>query len=196
VTTIDSFLNAETPRFNRSPTKNVSLDAIFLSTFILTSQNHKTPLSERRNHLDLQINLLTEQENTKMRRMLEHIAEKVGAGSLSKTEPIVALWGCTIGTVFYNRTQMLRLNFASRAITEKKCTLGSTKSPCDVKRQLLLDYLAALEDLKVARREHSEILMSGSRSVALGSAQRIKEFETLSKENRARYTKHSHKHRC
>jgi len=58
----------------------VSLEAIFLSTFILISQNHDTQISERRNHLDLQINLLSEQENTKMIEMLTAIAEKVGAG--------------------------------------------------------------------------------------------------------------------
>lgn len=57
----------------------VSLEAIFLSTFILISQNHDTRIAERRNHLDLQINLLSEQENTKMIAMLEAIAEKVGA---------------------------------------------------------------------------------------------------------------------
>jgi uncharacterized membrane protein len=57
----------------------VSLEAIFLSTFILISQNHDTKISERRNHLDLQINLLSEQENTEMLRMLRAIAEKVGA---------------------------------------------------------------------------------------------------------------------
>ena len=57
----------------------VSLEAIFLSTFILMSQNHETLLSERRNHLDLQINLLTEQENTKMLKILERIADRVGA---------------------------------------------------------------------------------------------------------------------
>src|SRR5690242_5304244 len=51
----------------------VSLEAIFLSTFILISQNHDTKLSERRNHLDLQINLLSEQENTKMISMLKSI---------------------------------------------------------------------------------------------------------------------------
>jgi uncharacterized membrane protein len=56
-----------------------SSEAIFLSTFILISQNHETQLSERRNKLDLQINLLTEQENTKLLRMLERIAEKVDA---------------------------------------------------------------------------------------------------------------------
>ena len=57
----------------------VSLEAIFLSTFILISQNYDMRISERRNQLDLQINLLAEQENTKMLQMLEHIAKKVGA---------------------------------------------------------------------------------------------------------------------
>jgi uncharacterized membrane protein len=57
----------------------VSLEAIFLSTFILISQNHDTKISERRNHLDLQINLLSEQENTRMLGMLQAIADKIGA---------------------------------------------------------------------------------------------------------------------
>ena len=56
----------------------VSLEAIFLSTFILISQNHDTQLSERRNHLDLQINMLAEQENTKILELLQKIAQKVG----------------------------------------------------------------------------------------------------------------------
>ena len=56
----------------------VSLEAIFLSTFILISQNRDLQLSERRNQLDLQINLLAEQENTKMLAVLSQIAEKVG----------------------------------------------------------------------------------------------------------------------
>lgn len=56
----------------------VSLEAIFLSTFILISQNHETELTNRRNHLDLQINLLAEQENTKTLELLEAIAKKVG----------------------------------------------------------------------------------------------------------------------
>jgi uncharacterized membrane protein len=59
----------------------VSLEAIFLSSFILISQNYELRISDRRNQLDLQINLLTEQENTKMIQMLERIAKKVGADS-------------------------------------------------------------------------------------------------------------------
>jgi uncharacterized membrane protein len=70
------------PHFDTFPftflTLVVSLEAIFLSTFILISQNHQTHQSEKRNHLDLQINLLTEQENTKMLRLLDRIAAKVG----------------------------------------------------------------------------------------------------------------------
>ncbi len=57
----------------------VSLEAIFLSTFILISQNLDKRISERRSHLDLQLNLLSEQENTKMIIMLHAIAAKVGA---------------------------------------------------------------------------------------------------------------------
>jgi uncharacterized membrane protein len=57
----------------------VSLEAIFLSTFILISQNLDSRISERRSHLDLQLNLLSEQENTKMMVMLHAIAAKVGA---------------------------------------------------------------------------------------------------------------------
>lgn len=59
----------------------VSLEAIFLSTFILISQNHETLVTERRNHLDLQINMLAEQENTKMLELLGLIAEKVGVSA-------------------------------------------------------------------------------------------------------------------
>src|SRR5262245_35335154 len=59
----------------------VSLEAIFLSTFILISQNHETRLSERRNQLDLQVNLLSEQENTKMLTILERIAKEVGVST-------------------------------------------------------------------------------------------------------------------
>lgn len=64
----------------------VSLEAIFLSTFILISQNHDSRISERRNHLDLQINILSEQENTRMLAMLQAIADKVGADLSDKPD--------------------------------------------------------------------------------------------------------------
>ena len=51
----------------------VSLESIFLSLFILMSQTRSSILADQRNHLDLQINLLSEHENTKMLRMLQAI---------------------------------------------------------------------------------------------------------------------------
>ena len=71
------------PHFDPYPftflTLCVSLEAIFLSAFILISQNYEMRIADRRNELDLQINLLAEQENTKMLQLLEKIARKVGA---------------------------------------------------------------------------------------------------------------------
>jgi uncharacterized membrane protein len=73
------------PHFDPYPftflTLVVSLEAIFLSTFILISQNQEKRLSERRNQLDLQVNLLTEQENTKMLQVLERIAKQLGVAT-------------------------------------------------------------------------------------------------------------------
>ena len=57
----------------------VSLEAIFLSSFILIAQNYEMRVTEPRSQLDLQINLLAEQENTKMLQLLEQIAKHVGA---------------------------------------------------------------------------------------------------------------------
>jgi uncharacterized membrane protein len=65
----------------------VSLEAIFLSTFILISQNRQSRITERRNHLDLQINLLAEQENSKMLSMLSEIHRHLG---IRGTDPEVA----------------------------------------------------------------------------------------------------------
>src|SRR6185436_8302365 len=53
----------------------VSLESIFLSLFILMSQNRSGLQAEERNHLDLQINLLAEDENTKIIMMLQALCD-------------------------------------------------------------------------------------------------------------------------
>jgi uncharacterized membrane protein len=72
----------DVPHFDPFPfsflTLVVSLEAIFLATFILISENRQARIDERRNHLDLQVDLLSEQENTKMLSLLKEIAEKLG----------------------------------------------------------------------------------------------------------------------
>lgn len=56
----------------------VSLEAIFLSTFVLVSQNREALLNEQHEGLDLQIDLLAEYEITRMLRLVDKMAEKMG----------------------------------------------------------------------------------------------------------------------
>lgn len=56
----------------------VSLEAIFLSTFILISQNRQDKENDRRADLALHIGLLNEHEVTRVLQMLDAIQEKLG----------------------------------------------------------------------------------------------------------------------
>jgi uncharacterized membrane protein len=56
----------------------VSLEAIFLSLFILMSQNRAALQAERRAQLDLQINLLAEHESSKTLELLKALCEHHG----------------------------------------------------------------------------------------------------------------------
>lgn len=56
----------------------VSLEAIFLSILILISQNMAAAESERRHHLDLQMNLLAERELTALMRLVVDMADRAG----------------------------------------------------------------------------------------------------------------------
>jgi uncharacterized membrane protein len=55
-----------------------SVEAIFLSTFVLISQNRMAAEAERRAALDLQINLLAEHEVTRLMALVSAIAERLG----------------------------------------------------------------------------------------------------------------------
>jgi uncharacterized membrane protein len=56
----------------------VSSEGVFLAIFILISQNRMTRQSDKRAHLDLQVNILTEQEMTMMLRMQQRLCEHFG----------------------------------------------------------------------------------------------------------------------
>jgi uncharacterized membrane protein len=59
-------------------TMTVSLEAIFLALFVLASQNRLARQSDKRAHLDLQIDLLAEREMTAVLRLLQDIAAHLG----------------------------------------------------------------------------------------------------------------------
>lgn len=54
-----------------------SVEAIFLSTFVLISQNRMAASADRRADLDLHINLLTEHEITRIAHLLHRVADKL-----------------------------------------------------------------------------------------------------------------------
>jgi uncharacterized membrane protein len=55
-----------------------SVEAIFLSTFVLITQNRMSTIADRRADLDLQISLLAEHEITRVITMLADVAERLG----------------------------------------------------------------------------------------------------------------------
>jgi uncharacterized membrane protein len=56
-----------------------SVEAIFLSTFVLISQNRMAALNDKRSDLDLQISLLAEHEVTRILQLVVSIAAQLGA---------------------------------------------------------------------------------------------------------------------
>ena len=55
-----------------------SVEAIFLSTFVLISQNRMALLADKRADLDLQVSLLAEHEVTRVLTLVSEIAERMG----------------------------------------------------------------------------------------------------------------------
>jgi uncharacterized membrane protein len=58
-----------------------SVEAIFLSTFVLISQNRMAAAADKRADLDLQISLLAEHELTKLAGLVAAVAERLGVAA-------------------------------------------------------------------------------------------------------------------
>lgn len=55
-----------------------AIEAIFLATFVLMRQNFMAAQADLRNHLDVQVSLLTERETTHILRVVAAISDKLG----------------------------------------------------------------------------------------------------------------------
>jgi uncharacterized membrane protein len=70
------------PKFDPFPygllTMTVSLEAIFLSTFVLISQNRQALQADRRAKVDMQVNALAEREITKLIEMVDALQRHAG----------------------------------------------------------------------------------------------------------------------
>src|SRR3954468_3425862 len=64
----------------------VSLEGVLIATFVLITQNRMAAQSDRRDHLNLQVDLLAEQEMTLTLRMLRRICERLEIQSESEDQ--------------------------------------------------------------------------------------------------------------
>lgn len=77
------------PRFDESFVKlatAASVEAIFISTFVLVTQNRMATLADKRADLDLQISLLAEHELTRLIRLSGLVARRLGVDDPGREE--------------------------------------------------------------------------------------------------------------
>ena len=86
-----------------------SVEAIFLSTFVLISQNRMTAVSDKRADLDLQISLLSEHEITRLIALVSAVAARLGVNPDGDSE-----------------LEELKQNVAPEAVLDEIESTGST----------------------------------------------------------------------
>lgn len=73
----------------------LDIEVIFLSTFVLMSQDRQSRDAEQRGHINLQVALLAEQETTKMLQMLRAISERLGLHEVSNDPELAKMLSTT-----------------------------------------------------------------------------------------------------
>jgi uncharacterized membrane protein len=66
----------------------ISSESVFLTVFVLISQNRMARQSERRSHLDLQVGMLSEQELTTILQMLHKLCRHMGVNIDSANQEV------------------------------------------------------------------------------------------------------------
>jgi uncharacterized membrane protein len=80
------------PRFDPYPFSLlgviVSVEAVVLSSFILMRQNRMSKRAERRDHLNLQVDLISEKEITKLLQMVRAICQSMGLKQIADDQEL------------------------------------------------------------------------------------------------------------
>jgi uncharacterized membrane protein len=66
----------------------VSSEAVFLTIFVLISQNRMVRQAEKRAHLDLQVGMLAEQELTTLLQMQQKICQRLGVSVIEEKDEV------------------------------------------------------------------------------------------------------------
>jgi len=107
----------------------VSLEAIFLSAFVLMSQNRDARIADQRADLDVQINLLAEYEITRLLRLMR---SRIDLESIRPKSPTFRIWNKTFSRMQSCKNwKQLKGTDQNRLIFQ---TLNATPANCCSKR--------------------------------------------------------------
>lgn len=104
----------------------VSLEAIFLSIFVLVSQNRSAYISTIRDEVHLGLNLIAEEEITKILQVLAEIRAEMG---IKKPDPELEKMVVRTDTAYLERTITEQLERANRPLVKKLLEELSTNIP-------------------------------------------------------------------
>lgn len=94
----------------------VSLEAIFLAIFILVSQNRISYIGTLRDEFHLRVNLIAEEEITKILEILAEIRKEMG---IKKEDPELAAMLERIDTNYIERSVLEQMTRANKPLTEQ-----------------------------------------------------------------------------
>ncbi len=118
--TINTGFIREIPVFDPFPfgllTMVVSLEAIFLSIFVLVSQNRSSYISTMREEVHLGVNLIAEEEITKILEVLAEIRRELG---IKKPDQQLEKMLDRIDTGYIERSIMEQMGRANKSLVEK-----------------------------------------------------------------------------
>jgi uncharacterized membrane protein len=69
----------------------LAVEAVFLGTFVLMSQNRQNRQSDQWAHVVLQVSLLAEQESTKTLELLRHICDRLGLQETARDQELTQM---------------------------------------------------------------------------------------------------------
>jgi len=108
----------------------VSLEAIFLTLFVLASENRLTQDADRRGQLDLQVNLLAEQEMTLVLQMLREVCEHLNLRETITSQKFLELAKRTDVTALAQQLEHLESGAAANPAAS-----GQTNPGTDAERE-------------------------------------------------------------
>ena len=96
-----------------------SVEAIFLSTFVLITQNRMAAQADRRADLDLHISLLAEHEVTRLISLVSAIAERMGIEAASDHPELAELEKDVDPERFWRKSKRLSPNMIKKASDQR-----------------------------------------------------------------------------